>query len=125
MPDINRVAVLVAAAATFVIGGVYYGLVGNVCDGNGPRRSGRQTAVVEALRCVVLGLVVTIVVSGMRVDTWSGGMIAGALLWVGFPLVLLSGAAFHEGTPIRVAVVHAGDWLVKLLAAAMIVASMA
>ena len=41
--------------------------------------------------------------------------------WVGFPVILLLGSVVHEKVPWRLAVLHAGDWLVKLLLIAVIV----
>ncbi len=39
----------------------------------------------------------------------------------GFPIVLWTGALIHENTPLRLAAIHAGDWLVQLLVVAVIV----
>ena len=39
----------------------------------------------------------------------------GLALWVAFPGVLLTGSVVHEKVPWRLAAIHAGDWLVKLL----------
>ena len=50
-----------------------------------------------------------------------GGLALGAALFAGFPLVLWVGAIVHEGTPVRQAVLHGGDWLLKLLALGVIV----
>lgn len=43
-------------------------------------------------------------------------------LWAAFPAVLLSGSVVHEKVPWRLAVIHGGDWLVKLLLITGIVA---
>jgi Protein of unknown function (DUF1761) len=56
-----------------------------------------------------------------EIDEWTGGLLLALALWIGFPLVLWTGALIHENTPIRLAAVHAGDWLVKLLAVAVLV----
>jgi hypothetical protein len=56
-----------------------------------------------------------------EIDDWTGGLLLGLALWIGFPLVLWTGALIHENTPWRLAAIHAGDWLVKLLVVAMIV----
>ena len=53
-----------------------------------------------------------------RSTTWSGGLLLGLVLWIGFPLVLWTGAILHERTPLKLAAIHAGDWLVKLLVVA-------
>ena len=64
--------------------------------------------------------VVAWLASETRVDL-AAGLVLGAALFVGFPLVLWVGAIVHEGTPVRKAVLHGGDWLVKLLAIGAIV----
>ena len=45
----------------------------------------------------------------------------GLALWIGFPVILLLGSVVHEKVPWRLAALHAGDWLVKLLLIAVIV----
>lgn len=45
------------------------------------------------------------------------------MLWVGFPLVLWTGAVVHERTPPALAAIHAGDWLVKLLVVTALIAA--
>ena len=57
-------------------------------------------------------------------DTWWQGLLLGVLLFVGFPLVLWTGALWHERTPLRTALVHGGDWLVKLLAVGALVGAL-
>lgn len=42
------------------------------------------------------------------------------LLWVGFPVVLLTGSMLHEGVPWQLAALHGGDWLIKLVVIAVI-----
>ena len=54
--------------------------------------------------------------SAAGVGSWWGGLVLGLVLWIGFPLVLWTGAMVHERTPLRTAALHGGDWLVKLLA---------
>lgn len=56
-----------------------------------------------------------------RIGTWIGGLVLALVLWIGFPAVLWIGAIVHANTPWRVAAIHAGDWLVKLLVLGAIV----
>lgn len=118
MPEVQLVAVLVGTVAAFVLGGAYYGVLGNrlaelsAADSSmAPWKLG-----VELLRCLVLALVVAGLASGLDVTDWWGGVVLGLVLWAGFPLVLWVGAVVHEGTPVALAAIHAGDWLVKLVA---------
>lgn len=50
-----------------------------------------------------------------------GAVQLGAVLWIGFPVVLLVGSVIHENVPWKLAAIHAGDWLVKLVVIAVIV----
>jgi hypothetical protein len=51
-------------------------------------------------------------------------LLLGLALWVGFPLVLWVGAVIHENVPPKLAVLHAGDWLLKLLAVSTLVSAL-
>ncbi len=75
----------------------------------------------ELLRCLTLALVLTWLVSEAAIDDVGSGLVLGLVLWIGFPLVLWVGAMIWERTPWRLAAVHGGDWLVKLLALSAIV----
>jgi hypothetical protein len=117
MPDLELLAVLVAAAAAFVIGAVYYSLVSGPGGGETPP----WKLAVEVLRCVVMATVIAGLAAQGEIDTLAGGLLLGLALWVAFPLVQWTGAMLWEGTPLRQAALHGGDWLVKLLAVAAIV----
>jgi hypothetical protein len=39
----------------------------------------------------------------------------GLLAWIGFPVMILLGSVQWEDVPWKLAAIHAGDWLVKLL----------
>jgi len=64
--------------------------------------------------------VIACLVSLTGADEWLDGIALGLLLWVGFPLVLWVGAIVHERTPLKLALIHGGDWLVKLPVLAVI-----
>ncbi len=126
MPEINILAVLVATAVCFGIGAIYYGVLGNRLaaarsTAAAEARPMLLTLAVEVLRCLVLATVVAGLAAAAGVDTWTGGLLLGLVLWVGFPLVLWVGAIVHEHTPWQLAAIHAGDWLLKLLAVGVIV----
>jgi hypothetical protein len=76
---------------------------------------------VEFLRGLILAAVTAGLASEAEIDEWTGGLVLGLALWVGFPFVLWTGAVIHENTPRTLAAIHAGDWLVKLLLVAVIV----
>lgn len=59
------------------------------------------------LRSLIVAVVAGIVSQG-EIDQWSGGVLLGLALWVGFPLVLWVGALVHEKTPAKLAVYSRG-----------------
>ena len=50
-----------------------------------------------------------------------GAVKLGLVLWIAFPVVLLAGSVVHENVPWRLAAIHSGDWLAKLLIISVIV----
>jgi Protein of unknown function (DUF1761) len=113
------VSVAVATVVAFISGGAYYAVLGSQLE------SGEMSPwklAVEVVRCLILASVVALLASRGDVDEWTGGLLLGLVLWIGFPFVLWVGAVIHENTPVRLAVIHAGDWLLKLLLVGMIVA---
>lgn len=109
------VVVLIGTVLAFVLGGGYYAVLADRL----PRpveAVPRWTYLVELLRCMVLATVVIGLATVSDVDSWWAGLLLGLVLWVAFPLVLWTGAVLHERTPVATAVLHGGDWLVKLLA---------
>ena len=75
----------------------------------------------ELLRSLTLATVVAGLASQGGIDEWTGGLVLGLSLWIGFPLVLWTGAMIWENTPWKLAALHGGDWLAKLLVVALLV----
>ena len=108
----------VAAVAAFLIGGLYYALMPTPDGAHGPERSAVSTAAVELARSTVVAGLVAGLLTVADVDTPGRGAFLGLALWL-LPVVLLSGSVFHEGTRPASAALHAGDWLLKLIAIGM------
>lgn len=125
MPDVNALAVLVAAVVAFVAAATYYGLLGaqlaQVSNAATADRLPPWQIAVELVRCLILATVVAGLAAQGDIDALAGGLALGLALWIGFPFVLWTGAMIHENTPVKLAAIHAGDWLVKLLLVAAIV----
>ena len=125
MPDVEILAVLAATAAAFLIGGAYYAVSGDALASASGAPADQEmppwTLAVELGRCLLIALVVARLASQGEIDEAAGGLALGLALWVGFPVVLLVGAVVHESTPWRAAAIHAGDWLLKLLAVGVLV----
>lgn len=126
MPDVDLLAILVAAIVVFVIGFTYYAVLGEqLAKVSDAAAAGERPApwkmAVEFSRGLILAAVIAGLASEAEIDEWTGGLLLGLALWIGFPFVLWTGAVMHENTPWKLAAIHAGDWLVKLLLVAVIV----
>ncbi len=80
-----------------MLGAAYYALLGARLaalrpDSTPSGAPSWPTLAVELMRCLVLASVVAVLMVRTRIDTWTGGLILGLVLWVGFPLVLWVGA---------------------------------
>jgi hypothetical protein len=76
---------------------------------------------VELLRSLVVASVLAGLASLLDIEEWTGAAQLGLAMWVGFPVVLLVGSVIWERVPPKLAAIHAGDWLVKLLVLSAIV----
>jgi hypothetical protein len=124
MVAINYAAVIVAAIVAFVASVVWYisfgkqmmALRGESSSAmTAMRRPPPSKALAELVRNFVLAFVIAhfVVLLGIR-----GPIDALQLafwVWIGFPVMILAGAVMWENMAPRLAMIHAGDWLVKLL----------
>ena len=125
MSSINYWAVAVAAVAGLVAAFVYYGILGGRLAAAGSavtdERPPAWIPVFELVKHAVLAAVVAGLVAAIDVTAWTSALLLGLALWVGFPVVLLAGSVVHEKVPWRLAAIHAGDWLAKLVIISAIV----
>ena len=132
MVHVNPVAALVAAIVVFVLGWLWYspllfykpwmrarGLDPAVAMQGAKMPAGKL--VIELIRCLVMAFVVAHLVLALGITSWFIAAHLGLLLWIAFPVVLLTGSVIWENVPVKVAAIHAGDWLVKLLVISIIV----
>jgi Protein of unknown function (DUF1761) len=124
MIKVNSLAVVAAAVAAFVAAALYYTVFSkqlsqlSVAEVS---RSPASTMLFELGRSLVLAAVLAGLSARLGIGTWTGAVLFGLMVWIGFPVLLLAGSVFHENVPWKLAALHAGDWLVKLLVIAVIV----
>jgi Protein of unknown function (DUF1761) len=124
MIKVNTLAVVAAAVAAFVAGALYYTVFSkqlSQLSTSEVSRSPVSTMLVELARSLVLAAVVAGLSARLGIVSWRGAVLFALVVWIGFPVMLLAGSVFHENVPWRLAALHAGDWLVKLLVIAVIV----
>jgi Protein of unknown function (DUF1761) len=127
MPGINFLAVVVAAVAAFVVSSVWYIVFGK-------ELAKVSAAFAEALQkpqpwkmlgVIVQSLVLALVLAyfiGLIGDVdWMGAVRVGVLLWIGLSAMQWVGSIMWEKVPWKMAAIHAGDWLVKLVVIAVLV----
>ena len=134
MVHVNYTAVFVAAIAVFVLGWLWYSPflfykpwmrargIDPVAAMAGAKMPGGKL-VIELLRCIVLAYVIARFAALLGISSWMGAVHFGFLLWIGFPVILLIGSVLWDNTPVKVAAIHSGDWLVKMLVISIIVSA--
>lgn len=72
-------------------------------------------ALSELLRTLILAYVIARLLLRLNVVDWEDALVWGLWLWIGFPVVLLTGSMLWQNVPWQLAAIHSGDWLIKLL----------
>lgn len=81
----------------------------------GEAKTEPRVIVLELTRNVILAMVISYLTSQLQISTLTDSILLALVLWIGFPGILLFGSVIHEKVPPKLAAIHAGDWLVKLL----------
>lgn len=132
MVPVNYIAVLVAAVVIFILGWLWYspllffkpwmrlrGMDPAAAMAGAKMPGGKL--LLEFARCLILSYAVARFSAALGVHSGFGAVHFGLFLWIAFPVLLLAGSVMWENIPWKVAAIHAGDWLVKLLAVPLIV----
>jgi len=132
MVHVSFLPVLVAAVVVFVLGWLWYSPLlfykpwmrlrglDPVAAMAGAKMPGGKL-LVELVRCLLLAYVIARFVALLGISSWLMAVHFGFMVWIGFPVIILAGSVLWENTPWKVAAIHAGDWLVKLLVISVIV----
>ena len=126
MPELNIPAILLATIVAFAVSGAYYARLGPTLARLSPVYAepggmGQATIAFELGRSFVVALALAGLCAGLDLDGTVQAVLLGLTLWVAFPVVLLLGSVVHERVQPPLAAIHAGDWLLKLVAIAVIV----
>jgi hypothetical protein len=69
----------------------------------------------ELLGTFVLAFVIAQLVLRLNSANWKRAVGLGLWLWVGFPVIFLTGSILWQNVPWQLAAIHSGDWLIKLI----------
>jgi hypothetical protein len=124
--ELNYLAIVVSAVAAFILSGVWYGVFGGSLAELHPvyadsRSTSAKNVIIEVARNLVVAMVLAGLVDQIGIGGWAGAALLGLALWIGIVVVLLTGSVYHEKVPVKLAAIHAGDWLLKLVVIAIIV----
>ncbi len=127
MLGINFLAVVVAALAAFVASAVWYIVFGKelakvsaaFAEGLQKRQPWKLLGVF--MTSLILALVLAYFLGLIGKVDWLGALRVGVLLWIGLSAMQWVGSIMWEKVPLKMAAIHAGDWLVKLVLIAVIV----
>jgi hypothetical protein len=121
MREINVTAVVVSVLAAFVMSTVWYIVFAKQrlkLSGAAAANMNRPQPLKmlgELVRTFLLACVLAYLAAHTGVASLTGALRLGLVLWVGFPFVLLTGSIMWEDVPWKLAAIHAGDWLVKMV----------
>jgi hypothetical protein len=128
MENVNFLAVFVAAVAAVIASTIYYiAFTKQMAELHPAYADAARSSpppwkvLVELARSTIVALVVAGAAARIDVTDLSGAVLLGLVAWVGFPVVLLTGSVIWERVPPKLAAIHAGDWVVKLVGIAVIV----
>lgn len=113
--------IAVAAFAAFVLSSVYYVLLSPVEQrALGERaldrgKPGPAKVAAELIRTAVVAAGFAWVADRAGLLSLPASLSLALVLWVAFPVVLLTGSIIWERVPWQTAAIHAGDWLLKLV----------
>lgn len=119
--------IAVAAVAAFVLSSVYYVVTTPLEQralGDRALDRGRPApwkAVTELVRTAVVGAGFAWIAAQGDLLALPSALLLALVLWVAFPVVLLTGSIIWERVPWQTAAIHSGDWLLKLMLVALAV----
>ena len=129
---ISHLAIVVALAAAAVVSSVWYSpfLFGKLWV---ELRNANSVGVtdmampawkiaVDLVRELVVVYVLARIISGLGIVDWKGALSLGFWVWLGFPVQMLVGASLWDNKPWTLDLIHAGDWLMKMLLISLILA---
>ena len=129
MLGINYWAVMATTLAAFAFSSVYYMVFGKarmklLANEPGATADVRKVPVwkvaLELVRSFVVTLVMAHVIVLARIAGWLDAAQLAMWIAIGFPVMILMGSVTWDKRPWKLAAIHAGDWIIKLLLIAVI-----
>jgi hypothetical protein len=127
-PNVNYLAVLVAAVGAWITGAVWYGLLGKAwVAAHGKTKEELKPTPLAFVVSFAAALIIAFVLAGVvgavgagKVGVWSG-IVTGALVWLGFVVTTMAVTNLYAGRRTTLTVIDAGHWLASLVVIGAIV----
>lgn len=125
MIQVNYLVIVIGTLLAVAFSALYYFVLNKKVVASRAAQSGKKTGLettisvnrllIEFVRTFVLGLVIANAVYLLNLLTVNQAILMAVWLWIGFPVVLLTGLVIHEKMSAQLVAIHAGDWFVKIL----------
>jgi hypothetical protein len=132
MPRVRFLAVGVVTLACFLVGALWYSplVFGNAYLALRGFEAGATLAaspppgelIAEIVRCLVTAYAFAYFILRLGIDSVAGAVKLALLVWIGFQGFVLAGSVIHEGYPVPLFAIHAGDALVKAMLSCVMLA---
>ena len=129
MSGVNFLAVIVAAFTAFVVSGLWYSpllfgkqwlrLRGIAPDAVPKMRP--PEVIGEILRTIIIAGVLAHFVVVIGISGFCGALSLALWIWVGFYAMILVGSVLHDKVAWKLAAIHAGDGLVRIILMTIII----
>lgn len=125
MIEVNYLAIVVGTIIAVTFSALYYFLLNKRVVAYRTAQLGKKADVqttislnrflVEFVRTFVLGLVLANAIALLNLMELNQAILLAIWLWIGFPVVLLTGLVIHERLSAPLVAIHAGDWFAKIM----------
>lgn len=106
--------------AAIIASGLYYSLFSkkrqqlSLVPNPDAKRPHPTFILLEIARTIVLAVVLAYLIDRLHLTTIADALWCSLLIWLAFPFMLLTGSVMYEKFPAKLAVIHMGDWAIKL-----------
>lgn len=113
-------AIIIIGFAAFLLSGVYYSplIFGDIWQQYRNRPNPhipKWTMIFAPLREIIAAYVISVLILRMNLQNWKKTASLMVLLWLAFHAVGMGGAILWDNMQWQLGIIHAGDWLMKML----------
>jgi Protein of unknown function (DUF1761) len=128
MPPINYVAIITASVASWLVGAVWYGVLGrqwmaalgwtekDVCGPDGKRHMPVGPMILSFIAALVMAFMLSGLMGHVGPISVRSGIISGALVWLGFAITTMAVNNAFQKRKTALTVIDGGHWLLALIA---------